>query len=216
MCAILAKSNIYIDGFNLYNRAVRDTPYRWLDLLKVCQSLLPSQQINRIRYFTSLVLSRPGNPNNWQRQLIYIRALRTIPLLTVHLGQFRNRRILRPLVNPIPGQPRTVEVWNTEEKGTDVNLASYLLMDGVEGDYEQALVISNDSDLALPIGMVREKLGLPVGVVNPNRDPKAQTPKDLTDAATFSRRLWASTIRNCQFPAQLQDATGIITKPPGW
>ena len=184
--------------------------------MKVCQSLLPNQQINRIRYFTSLVLSRPENPNNWQRQLIYIRALRTIPLLTVHFGQFRNRRISRPLVNPVPGYPRIVEVWNTEEKGTDVNLASYLLMDGVEGDYEQALVISNDSDLALPIGMVREKLGLPVGVVNPNRDPKAETPKDLTDAATFSRRLWASTLRHSQFPSQLQDSTGIITKPASW
>ncbi len=209
-------ANFYIDGFNLYNRAVKDTPYKWLDLFKVCQALLPGHRINRIRYFTALVQSRPDNPANWQRQLIYIRALETIPVLTVHYGQFRTRRISRPLVTPFPGHPRTVDIWDTEEKGTDVNLSSHLLMDGVEGDYEQVVVISNDSDLALPISMVRDKLGFPIGIVNPNRDQKAHTPKELADAATFLRRLRPNTLRHCQFPPQLRDSTGVITKPSGW
>ncbi len=117
---------------------------------------------------------------------------------------------------PIPGLPRTVEIWNTEEKGTDVNLASFLLMDGFEKEYEQAIVVSNDADLALPIEMVRDNLGLPVGIVNPNLDQKAHTPKELTDAATFVRRLRRSTLRNCQFPTQLQDSVGTITKPASW
>lgn len=210
------KTNFYIDGFNLYHRAVKDTPYRWLDLSKVCLALLPAHQINRIKYFTSLVQARPGNFDASQRQLVYIRALETIPFLTIHYGQFRDRRIFRPLVAPIPGHPRFVEVWDTEEKGTDVNLASYLLMDGVDGDYEQAVVISNDADLALPIRMVRDKLGFPAGIVNPNLDPKAVTPRELSNAATFVRRLRLNTLRNCQFPPQLQDATGIITKPASW
>ena len=89
-------------------------------------------------------------------------------------------------------------------------------MDGVDGDYEQAVVISNDADLALPIGMVRDKLKFPVGIVNPNLDQRAYTPRELTDAATFVRRLRPNTLRNSQFPAQLQDATGIITKPASW
>ena len=89
-------------------------------------------------------------------------------------------------------------------------------MDGVGGGYEQAMVISNDADLALPIEMVRDRLGLPTGIVNPNLDPKAATPKELTDAATFVRRLRPSTLRNSQFPPQLRDSTGTITKPTGW
>ncbi len=210
------KTNFYIDGFNLYNRAVKDTPYKWLDLYKVCRSLVPNHQVNRIRYFTSLVLSRPNNPDALQRQLIYNRALRTIPNLSIHLGQFRNRKKVRPLVTPILGLPRNVEVWDTEEKGTDVNLASFLLMDGSCNDYEQAVVISNDADLALPIKMVRDELELPTGIVNPNLDQSAYTPKELTDSATFERRLWPSTLRNCQFPPQLQDSVGTITKPAGW
>jgi hypothetical protein len=112
--------------------------------------------------------------------------------------------------------PRTVDILDTEEKGTDVNLAAYLLMDGVDRDYEQAVVISNDSDLALPIRMVRDKLGLPVGIVNPNLDQKAVTPRELTAAATFIRRLRPNTLRNSQFPPQLRDAKGIISKPEEW
>jgi hypothetical protein len=32
----------YIDGFNLYYDALNWTPYKWLDLGKLAQALLPS------------------------------------------------------------------------------------------------------------------------------------------------------------------------------
>jgi len=134
----------------------------------------------------------------------------------MEFGQFRARIIERPLVIPIPGQPRNVQVHHTEEKGTDVNLATYLLMDGYENDYEQALVISNDADLALPISIVRDKLQHPVGIVNPNIDPKEGMPKELRDAATFYRRLYKSVLTKYQFPPTLQDKDGTITKPDTW
>ena len=210
------KTNFYIDGFNLYYLALRGTTFKWLDLYLLCQALIPAHQVNRIRYFTTFVQARPGNPHRPIRQRTYIRALEIISGLTIHYGQFRDRRKFRPLVTPIQGHSRIVEIWDSEEKGTDVNLASYLLMDGVDGEYEQAVVISNDADLALPIGMVRDRLRLPIGIVNPNLNPRAYTPKELTDAATFVRRLRESTLRNCQFPPQLQDSTGTITKPAGW
>jgi uncharacterized LabA/DUF88 family protein len=93
------------------------------------------------------------------------------------------------LVSSPPGNPQFVEILDSEEKGTDVNLATHLLLDGFDQDYEQAVVVSNDSDLAFPIKMVREKFGISVGIVNPNLDQKAPTPKELADAATFQRRL---------------------------
>ena len=212
------KTNFYIDGFNLYYRALKDTPYRWLDLYNVCQTLATSHQVNRIRYFTALLQPRPGDPQyeRRDRQRAYIRALETIPCLTVHYGQFRPRRKVRPLASSVPGQPEFVEILDSEEKGTDVNLATYLLIDGFERDYDQAVIISNDSDLALPIQIVRERLGFPVGIVNPNRDQKARTPKELSDAAIFQRRLRENTLRNCQFPAQMSDEVGTITRPAAW
>lgn len=49
------KTWAYIDGFNLYYGAVKDTPYRWLDLSRMCQLLLPGHQIAKIKYFTARV-----------------------------------------------------------------------------------------------------------------------------------------------------------------
>ena len=210
------RTNVYIDGFNLYYRAVKETTCKWLDLSKLCQALLPRHQIHRIRYFTALIHARPDDLQAPQRQQIYLRALRTIPNLTMEFGQFRHRIKERPMVTPIPGQSRNILVHDTEEKGTDVNLATYLLMDGYGDDYEQALVISNDADLALPISIVRNKLQLPVGIVNPNINPKEGIPKELRDAATFNRNLYKSVLRNCQFPSTLQDEKGTITKPSTW
>ena len=48
-----------------------------------------------------------------------------------------------------------------------MNLATYLLADAFEARYEQAVVISNDSDLVEPIRVVRDQLGRHVIVLNP-------------------------------------------------
>lgn len=149
------KTNVYVDGFNLYYRAVKGTPYKWLDLSRLCGVLLPSHSVNRIRYFTALVDSRAVDPQSPIRQQTYIRALTTITNLSVHYGQFRTRKKRTPLVSPGDGIGAIVEVWDTEEKGSDVNLATYLLIDAFNQDYEQAVIISNDSDLAFPIRVVR-------------------------------------------------------------
>ena len=56
-------TNFYVDGFNLYYRALNDTPFRWLDLRKLAETLFPPDTIHRVSYFTALLDSRPDNPN---------------------------------------------------------------------------------------------------------------------------------------------------------
>jgi hypothetical protein len=51
-------TGIYIDGLNLYYGALRNSPYRWLDLERFCQVLLPQDQISTIRYFTAPIKRR--------------------------------------------------------------------------------------------------------------------------------------------------------------
>jgi len=80
------------------------------------------------------------------------------------------------LAAPPPGGPAKVQVLNSEEKGSDVNLASYLLLDAFENDYEAAIIVSNDSDLAEPISLVRKKLRKKVLV-----SPLAGAPEDSYD-----------------------------------
>ena len=90
------------------------------------------------------------------------------------------------LARPKPEGPRYVRIRDTEEKGSDVNLATRLLVGGFTGDYEQAVVVSNDSDLAAPIRYVNNDLGLRVVLVNP--DSKTSTHNDLVQSATYARR----------------------------
>ena len=70
----------------------------------------------------------------------------------------------RPLAGPVGVEPTYVSVWDTEGKGSDVSLASFMLVDGFKSLYEVAVVVSDDSDLLDPVRLVRSELGLKVGV----------------------------------------------------
>lgn len=207
-------TNLYVDGFNLYNRAVKNTPLKWLDFRALAETLFPRDDIRRICYFTALVRPRPNDPHQLERQDVYLRALSTLPGLEIQYGEFRERIKKRPLARPRPNLPKYVRIRDTEEKGSDVNLATRLLVGGLTGDYEQAVVISNDSDLAAPIRYVNHDLGLRVVVVKP--DSGTSTHYDLVKSATYVRRLWKSHLRKSQLPPTIADAHGIITKPAAW
>lgn len=161
-------TTIYIDGFNLYYGALRNTPHKWLDVEALCRRLLPKDDINRIRYFTARITARPDDPQQAQRQETYLRALRTLPLVSIHFGHFLTHPVRLPLANPGPSGPRTAEVLRTEEKGSDVNLASHLLLDAFQKNCDTAVVVSNDSDLRVPIRIAEQQLGIRVGIINPH------------------------------------------------
>ena len=203
---------VYVDGFNLYYRALRSTSYRWLNIGRLAELLLPQHQIDLIRYFTARVSSRPDDPTQAQRQQVYLRALQTIPNLTIHYGHFLSSRKWRPLVQQPPSGPRIVEIADSEEKGSDVNIATYMLLDGFENAYDLAVVISNDSDLTLPISLTRAKLSKQVGVI----DPSKRRSFELYNAASWYRPLRHGPLGASLFPDTLTDAEGAITKPAGW
>jgi hypothetical protein len=205
------KTNVYVDGFNLYYGAVKDTPYKWLDIHKLCTVLLPQNTIHRIRYFTAPVRDTPNDPTKAQRQQTFIRALETLPGFSVHYGSFLSSNVRMPLVKPTKKQ-RSAHVVKMEEKGSDVNLASLLLADAFRGDFECAVVLSNDSDLVLPIKIVATELHLPVGILNPHK----RFSVELMKVATFRKPIRAGALQACQLPPTLKDAKGTITKPPGW
>jgi uncharacterized LabA/DUF88 family protein len=206
------KTNVYIDGFNFYYGCVKGTPYKWLDFSKLCQFVLKGHHINQIRYFTALVRPRPDDPQQRQRQQVYIRALQTIQNLTVHYGHFLTGKKWMRLVNPPLVGPPTVRVIRTEEKGSDVNLATHILWDGFRGDYDIAVIVSNDSDLLEPIKIIRQELGVQVGVLNSQKYPSSE----LLQEADFIRQIRAGAISLSQFPAKITDANGTITKPSSW
>lgn len=212
-------TNVYVDGFNLYFGLLRGEPNRkWLDLDKLARTIRKRDRIKRIRYFSAPV-NGATDADEPIRQHTYFRALRTLPTISIHLGQFQENHALRPLADPIVCRqcgstdfPRHARIREHKEKGTDVSLATMLLCDAFSNDFEQAIVVSNDSDLALPIEMVRVRFQLKIGVLSPRPSVTAR----LQKAATFCGALRAGAIEACQFPEMIADAHGTITKPAHW
>lgn len=116
-----------------------------------------------------------------------------------------------PLAHPVPGEPRTIQVLRTDEKGSDVNLATHLLADGFRDDYDVGVVVSNDSDLQGPIRVVREELGKQVGVII--TDPKTRRSALPAD---FHRQIKKNQLSVCQFPTALVDTHGTFHRPATW
>lgn len=200
----------YIDGFNLYYGALKNTGLKWLDISKMCRLLFPSHSIEKVKYFTAPVRVRKNDldadkPN---RQQVYLRALRTLKDVEIIQGFFLTHDVMMMRSNG----KGFVEVIKTEEKGTDVNLAAHLLHDGHLKKYEMAVVISNDSDLAEPIKLVTKELKLPVVVVSPFPDNKLA----LASVASGVKTLRHGLISVSQLPKQIVDDVGQITPPPSW
>lgn len=210
-------ANVYVDGMNLYHRALRDTIYKWLDLRALSIRLLyPYRSApRRIHYFTAPVIG----PEKQRRQEVYFRALGTIPALKIHRGRFQSNRTWMPLANPWPGGPTHIEVVKREEKGSDANLAAWLTRDAAIRDCQAAFVISGDSDFAGVIRMVRREFNFPVYVIDPRKKTKENFSRDLRQAVGKSkyRHLDRKLLPLCQFPSVVTDRGGrTITKPREW
>lgn len=222
-------ANVYIDGFNLYYCAVKQTPYKWLNLLALCNILFPTVTINKIKYFSAKVKALKHDPSAPTRQDTYWRALKTIPNLEIIKGNFVSWPKLLPqspfaYVNGVNKPPQKVQVERAEEKGSDVNLAAYLVYDNCMKEADESIVISNDSDLVNAIELVTAKLIRSVTVVNPNRtnrvhsDPKhCSLQQDLKRVSTkYILSINARVLSGTQFPPAMADAQGTFTKPQRW
>ena len=206
------RTYVYVDAFNLYYGCLKRTPYRWLNLETMCELLLPKNDVQRIKYFTAHVGERPDSPGQQARQQLYLRALATLPKVEVHLGHYLSHEVSMPLANPPAKGPRFVRVIKTEEKGSDVNLATHLISDAYEDRLDVAVLITNDSDLLGPVQLVSSRLGKKVGILNPQKHPAFV----LRNAATFFKQIREGVLATSQFPDQLSDSVGSFHKPATW
>jgi hypothetical protein len=195
--------------------------------------------LGRVVYCTARV-SGARDPSAPGDQDVYIRALKAHGSVdVVEFGNFISRAKFAPLVRPIPSSYKPTIVrpdWpimlkdaNTdqdlpdvtfmvsylhqEEKGSDVNVGTHLMLDVLQGDVEAAAVVSNDSDLKLPITEARQRV--PVGVVNPG---PAQLAGDLRGKPSDGvGDHWWGQLSAAQYRShQLPDPVNGITKPNSW
>jgi len=194
----------------------------------------------RVVYCTTNVKPTLANPDAPLRQQTFINALRASGSVDwVEYGLFVDKVKTRPLAlankkgKPIlvhPAKPvlvkRTdetkvadalfyVSVADREEKGSDVNVATHLLLDVLADPrpVDAAVVISNDSDLKVPVAEARKRI--PVGIVNPGRGYTAGLL--CHDPAECVPDQWERQLTFADLTAhQLPDPVGAYSKPPGW
>lgn len=225
------KTYVYIDGFNLYHmRLQRQRQYRWLNLKAMADRLIQAPAVvERVNFYTARVSSKIDAQAPAKQQL-YLSALSTVPEISVHYGRFLFGEKWAFLLQPpaarpptyvwnLPG-PRMVQVAKVEEKGSDVNLASHLLRDAFLNAFDEALVVSNDTDLIEPIRIVTQELGKRVGLVAPRRARHSEAPipsPSLRAVGSFVVYLDDLDLQHAQFPDVITRADcRTITKPPGW
>ncbi|MCY3862374.1 MAG: NYN domain-containing protein [bacterium] len=211
----------YIDGLNLYyggrQLCGRGTSgWRWLDIPKLVERLVARHpvwtakqaSVCRVAYCTAVISGRP-DPHARQRQLTYLTALEADPRVTIEEGTFSIRKATGK--DTTTGALRTVTV--PEEKGSDVNVASHLLIDLHTDAIDAAVLITNDSDMRLPAQHAR--LHVPIGTVNPRGKPTAQALQGQPNSGSGDHwwySLTADDFRSCQLP----EAIGEHRKPAGW
>lgn len=217
------KTIVYIDGFNLFYRALKSHKNRkWLNLYELCKAALPKDcDIVAIKYYTARV-SGKINPDSPKDQQAYLNALNTIPCFSAHFGSFQVTEKVSYLAQPLLFQPapiraqhpppRFAKIVKTEEKGSDVNLGVHLVRDAFTKSFDQAAVLTNDTDLNEPIRIVVQEIGLPVILLTPINRPA----KGLKDLASSVRHI-EPYIASSQFPDQLTSIDGkVINKPATW
>jgi len=206
---------VYVDGFNFYYGVVKDTPYKWLDFKALFSYLLDPQKhdIEAIKYFTALV-SGKRDPDQPVRQETFLRAIQKhIPELSVYYGTFLSHIVSAPLAKPI-GKQRFIDIIKSEEKGSDVNLAVHLLNDACLNRYDCFVIVSNDSDLAEALKLVKEQYNKFIGLIFPDIRGRNHPSKELMQYANFIKRIRSKILSKSQLPDPIPGTS--IRKPKIW
>lgn len=232
--------NLYYGARGLCGRG--EPGWRWLDVRALSNSLLRHSgwgdaHIERVVYCTARI-DGASNQVGHQEQDVYLKAIRASNCVDlIEYGHYVSRVKKAPLAIPDrKGRPiLATSSWPVmvqdesgapvrdarfmvsyayrEEKGSDVNVGSHLLLDVLQGSVDAAIVISNDSDLRLPIQEARTRV--PVGTVNPSPGWLAGDLRGTPDDGVgdhWWRQLSDADIRDHQLP----DPCGRYRKPPPW
>ena len=211
---------IYVDGFNLYYGCLKKSAYKWLNLEKLGQLLLgKNYEISKIKYFTAKAIDYKHNGVT-TRQAYYLKALQTITKIEVIYGKFKQREksifidppldvVIHPGTAPI--KKSIFKGASFEEKGTDVNLATQLLIDLYEERFDCALIISNDTDYKMAVQQVKKK-GKTIFIINTrlNSQPDIELRKV---SHTHTRKLTEDILKKAQFPDVVHET---LRKPKKW
>jgi len=234
------RTRIYIDGYNFYYGCLKGTPHKWLDLLPLFENhILPSALFKdgnghirqsallpspSIKFFTAKIIeSVARSTDSVSSQARYHTALRKLHDGRIELieGYYAVNKMKVKVVdadepNRPPRECKEVQAWKVEEKQSDVNLALQVYHDAITGQIDHAVIVTNDTDIAPALAMIRAHTQVLMGVVVPTTDHTRPPNTDLVKLAHWTRRhINSSELAACQLPRVIPGKRPTI-KPDSW
>ena len=222
---------VYIDGYNLYYGRLRHTSFKWLDTFKLFQNIAkiqnPLSKIIKIKYFTAPVKANFSShgQDSVKAQNLYHRALEysygdSIEIIN---GYHTVEKGFPPRYQKPINKDDRVEVWKFEEKQTDVNIALHMYRDAINENSHQQILVSNDSDLELPLKLICEdKQQIDLGLIIPRpKTTGSQRPRpssnSLSQYVDWTRGyILDEECQNAQFADSIPTNKKPIRKPHYW
>lgn len=151
----------FVDGFNFYHGMMAKDwgRYRWLDYEALIRRRIRGDQVlTALKYFTAPVTHPPEKS---KRQADYVRALSEHTMVEVIPGAFEQREV----------QCRVCSQWykRPQEKRTDVNIATHLIVGAFDDQYDTAYLVSADADLVPAVAFIKERFGKRFVLIDPPR-----------------------------------------------
>ena len=210
----------YIDGYNLYYGILKGTPHKWLDPVRLVKALLrEGHDLVSVKYFTSPVKTYPHDVAALDRQKVYMQALSTLLNVEIIQGFYRKDAVLMPVheaeckVCPT-AKDGLIKVVKLEEKRTDVNIASAMLLDAFNDKADVFVLVSGDTDFIAPVSIVRKDFSKTVIVFNPR-----ESTSWLRDYASYYRNIPRDLPARCQLPDTIpygKRGDRFIHRPSAW
>jgi len=194
------KVAVYIDGFNLYH-SIKENKYKWLNLRKLSELFLRKDEtLVELNYFSALA---HWNIEKVNRHKLFLKALEQEDVKII-LGEFK--KVTRYCRN-CKSQYKT-----HEEKQTDVNIAIELLAGAINDIYDEAIIISGDSDLITAIKKVKELFpNKKVGVIL----PIGRRSESLKQVCDFYMKMKKKHLDSSLFDEDITIADGKSISCPG-
>ncbi|WP_256078667.1 NYN domain-containing protein [Massilia sp. YIM B04103] len=183
------KTTVYVDGYNLYYGRLRGTPYKWLDLVQLFDTMLAQRDQNEslemVRFFTAPALANFASHGraSVEAQSAYHRALKArhpdrFDLIYGAHAYDKSGTLLPCFVTGQPyNRANRTRVWKLEEKKTDVNLALGMYRDACRRAVSRMILVSNDSDAEPALAAIREDFpDIMLGLIVPIRPSISDRP----------------------------------------
>lgn len=229
---------MYVDGYNLYYGCLKSTCFKWLDLLTLFEKhVLPSIMVTKdglpaetrlepaaIKYFTAkILLSAAKAADSVSSQARYHTALKKLYADRIELieGYYALNRMKVKIVDAEePGRPpkdcQEIQAWRLEEKQSDVNLALHAYHDAVSGAVDQVVIVTNDTDIAPALKMIRAHSRVFIGLVVPTTDHQRKPNAALSELAHWTRtHITMAELAASQLPRVIPGRKATI-KPESW